>query len=983
MGEKMTPIPFKKLINRILCEYENEKTVFGVRYPYIKKDNKTLELFGEKAETPFGPAAGPNTQLAQNIVAAYFAGSRFFELKTVQIIDGEELAACISRPCILAEDEGYNCEWSTELLVSQACDEYIKAWLALKVFSKKFGLGSPDGFIFNMSVGYDLEGIKSDKIDRFIESLKDASVTPQWKEYKNILKEIFPKDAEYIDNIPSRVCTSVTLSTLHGCPPQEIERIASYLIAEKHLNTFVKCNPTILGYDFARETLDKMGYDYISFDDRHFREDLQYCDAVPMFTRLKALAESKGSEFGLKLSNTFPVDVKAGELPSEEMYMSGKSLFPLTVEMANRISKQFNGKMRISYSGGADFFNIDKLFEAGIWPITVATTILKPGGYNRLKQLAEKLERCEFRPFDGVDCEKTDKLAKEAVSDIHYIKPVKPLPNRKINKSVPLTDCFIAPCKSGCPIGQDIPEYIELCGQKKYTEALKVITAKNPLPFITGTICPHHCADKCTRNFYEIPVDIRSEKLKAAENGFDEFIKNFSVPKPSAKTNVAIVGGGPAGMAAAYFLGISGIKATVYEKEAKLGGIVRNVIPSFRISDEAIDKDIELIKKSGTEIKLNTEAPSIKKLKSMGYTHILYCTGAVKPGKLDIGGNTLNVIDFLKRLKSGENINIGKNVAVIGGGNTAMDAARAAKRVCGVENVTIVYRRTKKYMPADEEELAMAVGEGVEFLELAAHVKHENGVLTARKMILGKPDESGRRSPVETDELINIKADTVIAAVGESVDSEFFTSHGIEVDKKGRPSFKTNINNVYVAGDALKGPSTVVECIADAKAFCEAITENQISANITENMLSSEENAVSKKGVLKTPSGCESERCLSCNIVCENCVDVCPNRANIVIHPNGMGAQIVHIDSLCNECGNCETFCPYNSAPYKDKFTLFSTVEEFSESTNNGFVPLGENLFRVRLDNTVNDYDLSKDNNLDKNIEILILTIKNDYPYIL
>ena len=983
MGEKMTPIPFKKLINRILCEYENEKTVFGVHYPYIKKDNKTLELFGEKAETPFGPAAGPNTQLAQNIVAAYFAGSRFFELKTVQIMDGEELAACISRPCILAEDEGYNCEWSTELLVSQACDEYIKAWLALKVFSKKFGLGSPDGFIFNMSVGYDLEGIKSKKIDRFIESLKDASVTPQWKEYKNILKEFFPKDAEYIDNIPSKVCTSVTLSTLHGCPPQEIERIASYLIAEKHLNTFVKCNPTILGYDFARETLDKMGYDYISFDDRHFREDLQYCDAVPMFTRLKTLAESKGLEFGLKLSNTFPVDVKAGELPSEEMYMSGKSLFPLTVEMANRISKQFNGKLRISYSGGADFFNIDKLFEAGIWPITVATTILKPGGYNRLKQLAEKLERCEFRPFDGVDCEKTDKLAKEAVSDIHYIKPVKPLPSRKINKSVPLTDCFIAPCKSGCPIGQDIPEYIELCGQKKYTEALKVITAKNPLPFITGTICPHHCADKCTRNFYEIPVDIRSEKLKAAENGFNEFIKNFSVPKPSTKTNVAIVGGGPAGMAAAYFLGISGIKATVYEKEAKPGGIVRNVIPSFRISDEAIDKDVELIKKSGAEIKLNTEAPSIEELKSMGYTHILYCTGAVKPGKLDIGGNTLNVIDFLKRLKSSENINIGKNVAVIGGGNTAMDAARAAKRVCSVENVTIVYRRTKKYMPADEEELAMAVGEGVEFLELSAPVKHENGVLTARKMILGKPDESGRRSPVETDELINIKADTVIAAVGESVDSEFFTSQGIETDKKGRPSFKTNINNVYVAGDALRGPSTVVECIADAKAFCEAITENHISANITENMLSSEENAVSKKGVLKTPSGCESERCLSCNIVCENCVDVCPNRANIVIHPKGMGAQIVHIDSLCNECGNCETFCPYNSAPYKDKFTLFSTVEEFSESTNNGFVPLGENLFRVRLDNMVNDYDLSKDNNLDKNIEILILTIKNDYPYIL
>ena len=265
-------------------------------------------------ETPFGPAAGPNTQLAQNIIAAYFAGSRFFELKTVQIMDGEELAACIARPCILAEDEGYNCEWSTELLVWQALDEYVKAWLALKVFSKAFGLGSSDGFIFNMSVGYDLEGIKSEKIDNFIEGLKDASRLPQWNEYKSVLKKYFPSEAEHIESITPKVCTSVTLSTLHGCPPQEIERIASYLITEKHLHTFVKCNPTILGYDYARKTLDDMGYDYIAFDEHHFNEDLQYEDAVPMFTRLKRLADDNGLEFGLKLSNTFPVDVKAGEL---------------------------------------------------------------------------------------------------------------------------------------------------------------------------------------------------------------------------------------------------------------------------------------------------------------------------------------------------------------------------------------------------------------------------------------------------------------------------------------------------------------------------------------------------------------------------------------------------------------------------------------------------------------------------------------------
>lgn len=289
-----------------------------------------------------------------------------------------------------------------------------------------------------------------------------------------------------------------------------------------------------------------MGYDYIAFDEHHFNEDLQYEDAVPMFTRLKRLADDNGLEFGLKLSNTFPVDVKAGELPSEEMYMSGKALYPLTIEMANRIAAQFGGKMRISYSGGADYFNIDKLFEAGIWPITVATTILKPGGYQRLTQLAQKLEACPFNPFSGVDCAKTSELSESAKSDIHHIKPIKPLPKRKHDKKVPLTDCFTAPCKGGCPIGQDIPEYIELCRQGKYADALKVITDKNPLPFITGTICAHHCMDKCTRNFYEEPVMIRAEKLTAAENGYDEIMKNLKASEPVSKVKAAIVGGGPA-----------------------------------------------------------------------------------------------------------------------------------------------------------------------------------------------------------------------------------------------------------------------------------------------------------------------------------------------------------------------------------------------------------------------------------------------------
>ena len=462
MSELMTPIPFRELMTWITTEYRRDGAVFGVHKPY-KAGVKKLPIFGEAIETPFGPAAGPNTQLAQNIIAGYFAGARFFELKTVQKMDGADLAACINRPCILAEDECYNCEWSTELYVQQAFEEYVKAWCALKIMAKVYGLGDPNGFVFNMSVGYDLAGIQGEKIDTFLNGMVDASKTPIFQECIAVLKEFFPGESDYIDTITPHVSGSVTVSTLHGCPPDEIERIASYLLEKKHLHTFVKCNPTILGYETARSILDSMGYDYIAFDDHHFKEDLQYADAVPMFHRLQALADKEGLEFGLKLSNTFPVDVKAGELPSEEMYMAGKSLFPLTTTMAAMMAKEFGGKLRLSYAGGADAFNIDKLFACGIWPITMATTELKPGGYQRFTQIGDKLDALDFKPFTGVDVVGIEALSLAARSDKYHVKAIKPLPRRKLYEKVPLLDCFTAPCKGGCPIHQDIPEHIELC----------------------------------------------------------------------------------------------------------------------------------------------------------------------------------------------------------------------------------------------------------------------------------------------------------------------------------------------------------------------------------------------------------------------------------------------------------------------------------------------------------------------------------------
>ncbi len=980
MSEKMYPIPFRSLMNWVVSEYAAGGEIFGVHTPYYA-GGKSLPIFGERIETPYGPAAGPNSQLAQNIIAAYMAGARFFEVKTVQKMDGAELAACVPRPCILANDEGYNQEWSTELTVRQAQDEYIKAWCALKVLSKVYGFGDHDGFVFNMSVGYDLEGIKGEKVNSYIDNMKDASNTPQFKECLDVLCELFPAEKDYIAAISPRVSRSVTVSTLHGCPPQEIERIASYLLTEKGLHTFVKCNPTILGYKTARTILDSMGYDYIVFDEHHFNEDLQWADAVPMFERLQKLADSRGLEFGLKLSNTFPVDTTRGELPGSEMYMSGRSLFPLTIEMCSRISRQFGGKMRISFAGGAEYFNCDKLFAAGIWPITVATTILKPGGYNRLAQMVKKTEALPYRAFAGTDTAAISALSAASHSDVHHLKPIKPLPARKSEEHVPWIDCFQAPCKGGCPIHQDIPEYIELCRKGLYAPALKLITEKNALPFITGTICAHRCQNKCTRNFYEESIQIRDTKLIAAEHGYNALMASIKQPERVPGKKAAIVGGGPAGIAAGYFLGRAGIETTIFEREEKLGGVPRYVIPAFRISDEAIDRDVALMQAYGVEVRCGAPAPSVAELKKMGYTHILLATGAWQAGKLDIPGNVRGVIEWMKELKPQVKPCLTGHVVVVGAGNTAMDAARVAKRM-GAASSTIVYRRTKKYMPADEHELQLAIDEGVGFVELAAPVKQENGLLTLEKMALGEPDASGRRAPVPTGEYFTVPCDLVLSAVGEKVDSALMAANGVEMGKKG-PAFKTNVDGVWCAGDAHRGPATVVEAIADAAAFAEAVVGKPYEFEIPAEAYPTKADAVAKKGVLKmaAESCCEGQRCLDCNTVCENCADSCPNRANVVVKLADGRHQIVHVDKMCNECGNCTQFCPYASEPCKDKFTLFQTAGDMADSKSAGVLFLGGDMVRVRMAD-VKDYDLSKPNMLPAELETLILRIRSHYSYL-
>ena len=996
MSDIMTPIPFDRLMNRILVEHQ-EGAVFGMQKCYRAKNLQPNTLFGRKLEGQIGPAAGPNTQLAQNIVASYYGGARFFELKTVQKMDGRELAACVAKPCITAEDECYNCEWSTELEVPQAFAEYVKGWFACKVMAKEYDLGDPDAFQFNISVGYDLEGIKLPKVDRFINEMKDAKDTEIFKECKAWLLanlDRFQKvTKEDVEAIQSEIINSVTVSTLHGCPPSEIEAIASYLIQEKHLHTFVKCNPTLLGYETARAILDEMGYDYIAFTDFHFKDDLQYSDAVPMLKRLQELAKSLNLAFGVKITNTFPVDVKNNELPSQEMYMSGKSLFALSMSVAKMLTRDFNGSLRISFSGGADYFNIERIVEAGIWPVTMATTLLKTGGYLRFIQMAELLEKNLAKPWEKVELSLVTKMIADAKTDKHMVKPVKPIPNRKSEKKVPLVDCFTMPCRDRCPIHQDITSYGRLVNEGKFKEALEVILDKNPLPFMTGNICTHSCQSACTRNHYETDVQIRSNKLIAARGGYDTVLPELK-QEGAVQKKVGVIGAGPAGISAAFFLARAGVEVHVYDKDAVAGGVVANVIPGFRIPAEEIQKDVNLAKQYGAQFHLGQEVNDIDAFrKENNFDAVILAIGAHKEAPLVLEkGEAYNALHFLADFKAQDGkLNLGKNVVVVGAGNTAMDVARAAKRNAGVENVYLVYRRTKRYMPADQEELEEAIEEGVNFQELLAPFTHENGKLLCHRMVLSDVDASGRRSVKESDEVVEIPCDTVIASIGEKVDGSFYEKNGIAVTDKGLPVLKkesneTSVAGVYAAGDGAFGASVIVKAIADAKLACEAILNKTIGTDRPSQ--TTDEKIYGKKGNLVEPEkGLNPDkRCLACDHICENCCDVCPNRANFAIKVPGVEMhQIIHVDYMCNECGNCETFCPYDSAPYKEKFTLFHRAEEMEDSTNDGFAFVdndGNAIVRVggeKMNYKVGD----KNTKLFYRLAEIVDTVYNDYSYLL
>jgi putative selenate reductase len=289
------------LLTILLKQYEHDKSIFGIseKLFFNPLQNAELQLrrFGKLLESPVGVAAGPQTQLAQNIVVSWLTGARFIELKTVQTLDELD----VSKPCIDMQDEGYNCEWSQELKIRQSFDQYLDAWIIIHILRDRFGWNRQrkSGEIFNMSVGYDLEGIMKENVQWFFERMSDAS--QELREKTESIRSIYPQ-VVHLDIDPC-ISDNITLSTMHGCPADEIETIGAYLIEEKKLHTAIKLNPTLLGKEKLHEILKNSGFN-TRVPDIAFEHDLKYNDALKIIRNLQEKADRNNLQFSIKLTNT-------------------------------------------------------------------------------------------------------------------------------------------------------------------------------------------------------------------------------------------------------------------------------------------------------------------------------------------------------------------------------------------------------------------------------------------------------------------------------------------------------------------------------------------------------------------------------------------------------------------------------------------------------------------------------------------------------
>jgi len=406
------------------------------------------------------------------------------------------------------------------------------------------------------------------------------------------------------------------------------------------------------------------------------------------------------------------------------------------------------------------------------------------------------------------------------------------------------------PCHYACPAGIDVPLYVHLIQEGKFADSLAIIREKVPFPASLGRVCIHPCEQACRRNALNEPISIKFLKWFVADRDTGEW-KQYSVQLPPTGKKVAVVGSGPGGLTTAYYLAKLGHSITVFEQFPKAGGMMRVGIPDYRLPPEILDVEIRIIEEAGVDIKLNTKIESVDSLLEQGYDAVFLAVGAHLGMKMGVEGEDRSgVVDgasFLRRVNLGEKIDPGKAVAVVGGGNVAIDSARTALRL-GAEKVTILYRRTRAEMPASPEEVEAAIEEKIDIAYLTApvkisHVDNRLEVICIR-MELGEPDASGRRRPVPIKgSEYSMRFDSVIAAIGQTpeIPEKFNVKTGrgntIQTDTK---TLATDKEGVWAGGDVVSGPASVIEAIAAGRKAASSIDKYLGGSGVIDEELTKE-----------------------------------------------------------------------------------------------------------------------------------------------
>jgi putative selenate reductase len=470
--------PFADHVVRMYQELQTQSAIFD--FPKAKwftpdptGPDLSVAFHDQRAANASGPAAGPHGQMAQNIVLSYLAGGRILELKTVQIND--ELK--IPRPCIDATNIGYNVEWSQELRLHESLHEYVSGAMLVHIlrsgeFFDGVNMMEPIGdVIYDMSVGYDLEGIQHPRVRNFIEGMLDATPIVNGIRLQIPAKYRHLRDLDY----PTTISRSITLSTFHGCPADEIERICEHLIETYKVNVIIKMNPPMLGKDQLEHLLfDVMGYRDIKVHPPAYTSGLQFDESLDIVRRLDSLAKKRGLRCGAKFSNTLEVgnhrDFFTPE--NEVMYLSGQPLYVLAMALAAKFRAEMDADVPITFSAGIDQKNFADTLACGIAPVTVCTDLLRPGGYARLPKYLHQLaadmktldadcieeyvvNRCETPAVTNplqAGWHNTQAIAKQAAADPRYGQDKNAAIPKRIGSHLVVFDCVTCDkCIPVCP----------------------------------------------------------------------------------------------------------------------------------------------------------------------------------------------------------------------------------------------------------------------------------------------------------------------------------------------------------------------------------------------------------------------------------------------------------------------------------------------------------------------------------------------------